>query len=414
MEEPLSSVTGIAAAALGGLAVGIEREWSGHAGSRFAGVRTFTLLGGVAGIAGWMWAQGDHAPAVLLMAVAASLVIAAYVAASRHDLEATTEVAALVVLGAAFLAGRGELVLASAVVATTVLVLIEKSRLHAWVRELNDTEIRAAARFAVMAVVILPLLPEGPYGPFGGVRPRQLWALVLLFSGISFLGYIARRFAGPERGYTIAGLLGGLISSTQVTLAYARASRTEQRVDLSLASGALAASTVLFVRTLFAAAVLDPRLAVALLPYAIAPFLCGVAATLLTMRRSAVPQAEQQTAPANPLQLRGALQLALLFQIVLTGVHIVHSYLGDPGLLASGAVVGLTDVDAVTVSMARMLNEGVAPMRGAQAVAVGVLSNTLLKAALAAAIGRGRFRAAVSAGLCAMSVTIAAAVLFWH
>ena len=182
---------GILVAAIGGLAIGIERQWSGHATgplARFAGIRTFTLLGGVAGISGWMYTVGLQAPATVLVGAAAALSVAAYIAASRHEIEATTEVSALVVIAAGVLAGIGQFALASGVVAITAFILLEKSRLHAAVARLGDEELHAAARFAVMAVVVLPLLPTGPYGPWGGIRPRELWVLVLFFSGLSFAG----------------------------------------------------------------------------------------------------------------------------------------------------------------------------------------------------------------------------------
>ena len=190
-----ADLVGIAIATLGGAAVGLEREWSGHAsgpGARFAGIRTFTLLGLQAGIAGWLWSNGPRALATVLIAGGAALVVAAYAAASRIEVEGTTEVAALVVLATGVVAGMGELKLASAAIALTTLLLIEKSRLHAMATRLDDATLRAGFRFAVMAVVVLPLLPDGPFGPWGGVRPRQLWTLVLFFCGLSFAGYIAR------------------------------------------------------------------------------------------------------------------------------------------------------------------------------------------------------------------------------
>lgn len=405
----LDAAARLAAAAIGGLAVGIERQWSGHAQAHFAGVRTFTLLGGGAGLAGWLFAQGAQLPAAVLMAGAAALIVVAYRVSSRHDVDGTSEVAALVVIAAGFLSGLGELALASGVVAVTVLMLVEKSRLHAWVRRLNDAEIRAGARFAVMAVVILPLLPQGPYGPLGGVRPRLLWMLVLLFSGLSFAGYIARRAIGAGRGTVLTGLLGGIVSSTQVTLAHARASRDQPTLGLPLASGALAASTVLFARTALAAAILAPSLAWALLPWLAAPAACGLLATLLALRPSAAP--ESAPAPENPLQLRGALQMALLFQAVLMVVGIARQAFGATGLLVSGALLGLTDVDAVTVSMARMIADGADARAAAQALAVAILSNTLLKLTLALVVGRGRFRLVMGAGLGVMGAAIAASLL---
>lgn len=404
----LAAAAPIAAAAVGGLAVGIERQWSGHARSHFAGIRTFTLLGATAGLAGWLWTRGDAVPAAILLAAAAALVVVAYLAASRTDVDGTSEVAALVVLAAGFLSGTGALELGSGVIALTVLMLVEKGRLHAWVQALNDAELRAGARFAVMAVVILPLLPEGPYGPLGGIRPRLLWMLVLLFAGLGFAGYIARRLVGPGRGSVVTGLLGGLVSSTQVTLAHARASRDDPDLGLPLASGALAASSMLFVRTGVAAAVLAPPLAVALLPSLVLPAVCGLIATVLALRPAPAPAAP---APANPLQLRAALQMALLFQVVLTLVGAAREGFGATGLLVSGALLGLTDVDAVTVSMSRMLAEGAAVSAAAEALAVAMLSNTLLKLGLAAVIGRGRFRVATVAGLALIALAIAAVLL---
>jgi uncharacterized membrane protein (DUF4010 family) len=412
MESAVQTALGIVAAAVGGLAVGVERQWSGHASgpeARFAGLRTFTLLGGLAGISGWLWLAGQTLPAVLLLAAAAALVVVAYAAVSRRDIEATTEVAALVVLAAGFLAGQGFLAVASGAIAITVLLLVEKSQLHDWARRLNDEELRAAARFAVMAVVVLPLLPEGPFGPFGGVRPRQLWALVLLFAGIGFAGYIARRLVGAERGVPLAGLLGGLVSSTQVTLAHARASRTEPGLALPLACGVLAACTVLFVRTLAAAAVLDVALARALAPSLVAPFLCGLVASLLTLRRSTARGGE--TEPKNPLQLRPALQMALLFQVVLLVAWLARQQFGAAGVFGTAALVGLTDVDAVTVSMARLLGDGLDAADAARAVVIAIIANTVLKLGLAAVIGTGRFRIAVVVGLGVMVAALAVSLL---
>ena len=135
--------------------------------------------------------------------------------------------AALIVLAAGLLAGLGSVRLASGIIAVLTLLLVEKSRLHALVQRIDDVGLRSGVRFAVMAFVVLPLLPEGPYGPLGGIRPREIWALVLFFSGLSFAGYVARRVAGPGHGYLVTGLLGGLVSSTNVTLTFARTSRTD-------------------------------------------------------------------------------------------------------------------------------------------------------------------------------------------
>jgi uncharacterized membrane protein (DUF4010 family) len=406
-----TNVIGIAIAALGGAAVGLEREWSGHAGgaeAHFAGIRTFTLLGGMAGVAGWLWTFGYHAVAIVLLAGATALVVAAYIAASRRVIDGTTEVAALVVLSAGVLAGTGYLVLASAIVAITTLLLVEKSWLHAMIARIDDAGLRAGARFAVMAIVILPLLPDGPYGPLGGVRPRQLWLFVLLFSGLSFIGYVARRFVGSERGFPVSGLLGGFVSSTAVALTFARISRQERESSFPLSIGVAAACTIMNLRVLAATAILRPALALTLIPYLVAPFLVGAIIVLVGLKRREAEGSLQP--PSNPLQVMSALQMAVLFQVVLFAVHAVRSHWGATGLLVSGAVLGLTDVDVLTISMAKSA-EGQIPIPvAAEAIAIGILSNTILKLLLGAAVGRGRFQVLTPAWLAIMAVASAASI----
>jgi uncharacterized membrane protein (DUF4010 family) len=407
MIEPPGSL-GIIVAALGGAAIGVERQRSGHASgprARFGGVRTFTLIGGIAGLSGWLTTLNLTGVAIVLTAGAVALVVFGYVAASRREIDATTEVAALVVIGAGIAAGLGSLALASGIVAVTVLLLVEKSRLHALVGRVDDEEMRAAARFGVMAVVILPLLPEGPIGPFGGVKPRDLWQLVLFFSGLSFAGYLARRMVGAGRGYPLAGLLGGLISSTNVTFTFARLSRREQTLARPLAMGAIAACTMLFPRVMIAASVLNPGVARLLLSYLTAPFIIGAVALGVWWGKREVsgPQPEHL---ANPLQVGPALQMTAMFQIVLFVVAGVGRAFGDSGLRVAGAVLGLTDVDALTISMTTSPAPRSAPAVAAEAIAIGILANCLMKLALAAALGAPRFARVTGSILAVMAAAI--------
>ncbi|MDE3155399.1 MAG: DUF4010 domain-containing protein [Acidobacteriota bacterium] len=409
------AVVGIVVAALGGVAVGTEREWAGRAKgplAHFAGIRTFTLLGGLGGLCGWLWTIGLQLPAAILAAGGAALVVAAYVAASGRDVDGTTEAAALVVLAAGMASGAGHVALASAVFAITSLLLVEKSRLHAIVGRLNDRELRAGIRFAVMAVVVLPLLPEGPYGPFDAFRPRMLWAVVLLFSGLSFAGYIARRLASARSGYPLAGILGGLISSTSVSFAFARASREDATPALPLAVGVVGACTVMFVRILVASAALNLEVAKAELPLFAAPLAVGALMTVAGFRRTPRDVADVEV-PDNPLQLGSALQMALLFQVVIVAVAFVRARFNAAGLTVSGAVLGLTDVDALTISMARAASEGVAAHIAAQAIAVGALSNTVLKAGLGLWLGTPAFRRSVTAGLAALGAALVVSLVLF-
>jgi uncharacterized membrane protein (DUF4010 family) len=398
-----SATVGLIVAALGGTAVGLERQWSGHAegpSARFAGIRTFAMLGAVGGLSGWLWTTGVMLLAGILLAGAIAITVAAYIAASRHDIDGTTEVAALIVLAAGVLAGMGFVRVASAIAAVEVLLLVEKSRLHSLVRRIDDIELRAGVRFAVMALVILPLLPEGPYAPFESVRPRQLWILVLFFSGLSFLGDVFHRLVGPGRGYLVSGAIGGLISSTNVTFTFARLSRSEPSLARVLASGAVGANAVLYLRVLAAIAVLNVALLPLVVPYLAAPAVVaalGAAAGARTHRQG-------DTAPRvlvrNPLQLSAALQMAALFQIVLVIVHLAQNIWGRSGVLTTAAALGLTDVDALTVSMARGVADTVSIGTAALAIAVGILANCALKMGIALVFGAPQFRAIVASRCC--------------
>ena len=409
-----SHIVGLLIAALGGAAVGLERQWSGHAAgpeARFAGIRTFTMLGAIGGLSGWLWTAGATAPAAILLTGAVTIVAAAYVAGSRRDIDGTTEVAALVVLATGLLAGLGSVRLASGIIALLTVLLVEKSRLHALVQRIDDVGLRSGVRFAVMAFVVLPLLPEGPYGPFGGVRPREIWWLVLFFSGLSFAGYVARRVVGPGHGYLVTGLLGGLVSSTHVTFTFARKSRTDVAADRALAFGAVAANAMLFPRVLVATAILNAAVVRPLVPYLVAPALVAALLAIVGVCRS--PAAGAPDVPVrNPLQLGAALQMAVLFQAVLMAVHLVSNVWGQSGVLTSAAVLGLTDVDALTVSMARGVAATGSPAIAATAIAVGVLANTGMKLGLAVFFGAPRFRAIAGGSLALMLVVTGGALLF--
>ncbi|MBU6282171.1 DUF4010 domain-containing protein [bacterium] len=408
----LPGVVEVAVAALGGAAIGVEREWSGHASgehARFGGVRTFTLLGGLAGIAARLWVEGQPAFGAILLAAAAALVLSGYLAASRHDVEATTEVAALVVIAAGVLAGSGRLALASAVIAVSGLLLVEKSSLHSMVGRLDDVELRAGARFAVMASVILPLLPTGPFGPLGGVRPRAVWTLVLLLSGLSFSGYIARRAIGRGRGDTIAGLLGGLVSSTSVALGFSRASRAPGAAAAPLANGVVGASSVMFARIILVTSALAPLLGRRVALLLVAPLCAGTLFTLVGLLGSARGEIAPSEETGNPLQLRSAIQMALLFQAVLLGIDWVRGMFGDAGLLVSAALLGLADTDALSISMASTVAQGADPAVAALAVAIGAISNTVVKLGIVLGLGTGGFRLRAGLGLAAVGLVAGAA-----
>ena len=403
----------LAVAGLLGLAVGIEREWSGRTtgpDARFAGARTFLLLGLLGGTAGWL-AQLAMVPlAAALLAGGAALAVVAYALAARRgaaSVDGTTEAAAILVLGLGALAGLGELRLATGAAVVVVIALKEKQRVHALVAQLGEQELRSAIGFAAMSIIILPLLPDESYGPLGGVQPRALWIIVLIFTGLNFVGYLARRALGAARGYGVAGMIGGLVSSTAVTLEFSRRSHKEPALGAPLALGVVGACTVLLVRLITVTSVLNRDVAVELIPYLVPPLIVGgvfVAFGLTRAHREQITAADVPTGNESPLRLGSAIKMTVAFQLVLWAVAWVRAHYGQTEILASAALLGLTDMDALTVSMTKLGADAGMVSLAALAIAVGVVSNTALKLGLVLVLGSPRMRRFGGIGLAILGV----------
>ena len=420
----LAAAFRLAIAALIGLAVGLEREWSGHADgpdARFAGLRTFLLLGLLGGTAGLLANENHEIIATLIAAGGVAFSIAAYVIAVRapgSSRDGTTEVAAILVVSLGVLACAVSWLLAAAAGSLVVLALNEKKRLHGVVTHLRQEELRAALQFAVLALVILPILPAGPYFGWAAVRPRALWMIVLLFCLLNFAGFIARRSAGERRGYLLTGLLGGAISSTAVTLGFARYSRQYPDISSALACGVVGACTVLVPRVLVISAVLNPAVAIQLLPYLIPAGLIGAAVVAFAWRSDAEVPTIAGHAPVswlagsdkNPLRLGVAIRLAVIFQIAMIAITFALQTWAVTGAYGSAVVLGLTDVDALTVSMSTPSAKLLTSI-AARAIAIGILANTAVKFSISAVAGSPRFRMIAGGVLLSMAAVIATALV---
>jgi uncharacterized membrane protein (DUF4010 family) len=389
------------------MGVGLEREWSGHAsgpGARFAGLRTFLLLGMLGGGSGLMMALGQPVAGAVLAGAGGLFAIVAYAMAVRRpdaDLDGTTEAAAFVVIALGVLAGAGWIALAAGAGAVTVLALSEKSRLHWMVSKVEEHELRAALQFAVLALVVLPLLPTGPYLGDLAIRPRTLWALVLVFSGLNFAGYVARKAIGAERGYGVAGALGGLVSSTAVSLTFSRHSRVEPGMSLPLSRGTLAACTVMVVRVGVLTAALAPPVAIALVPFLLPAAAIGAVVVALEWRKEHAVAGASENSTSNPLRLWSAIKMAALFQAGMIAVALVTRWLGEAALYVTGALLGITDVDALTVSMTLGAAQ-VAPELAARVIAVGVIADTVFKLGLGVWLGAPEYRRSIALPLSLM------------
>ncbi len=373
------------AALAAGLLVGIERGWRQREaadGSRVAGVRTFALIGTCGGlVAALSLTVSAILGAVLLSALLALLIGAFFVsrrAAATFD--ATTPVAALMTIGLGLLAGAGYPALALALTAIATLLLSARQQAHALLRALSPEELRALVRFAVIAVAVLPFLPDRSMGPYAAWNPFQLWLVVILITGFSIAGYIARRAIGASAGTLTTALIGGAYSSTAVTAAFA--SQLRKGSEGPLATGIALASAVMYLRVLILAAVLAPdilmRLAVLLGPALLVAFLVAG----LAWRRETSSGASSPAQGGKPFELLPAFGFLLAVAGAALLVRWAQDQFGEAGGGLSLFLAGSFDVDAAMVAYSTLPQGAVASAIASLALAGTVASNMAFKTVL--------------------------------
>ncbi len=416
--EPLTSVFGDLGIALCiGALVGTERGRRGSDGQEHTlGLRTFMLIalaGAVSALTAehldqvWIFVGG-------LIAVTA-LIISGYL---RSKGGLTTEFAAVLV----FLLGGGVLYMGPevpvAVAVITALVLASKNQLHGMIEKLGEDDILAGLKLLICTFIVLPLLPREPIDPWGALNPYSLWWLVILIASISLVGYVAVRILGQNRGMALTGLFGGLVSSTAVTLSFAKRSKENPALSHALSAGVLIAWLTMAVRVLIEVAVVE----ISLLQDLVWPMLgialpSGVAAALAWRKTSKDPGTEGDTSPGdavepkdvqlkNPFSLLGAIKFGALFAVVLVAVKLAQEYAPATGIYAVAALAGLTDVDAITLSLAQSVGEegGISAIDATRGIILAAIANTCVKLGLLVSLGDRRMARWVGTATVAMVI----------
>jgi uncharacterized membrane protein (DUF4010 family) len=391
----------VIAAALGGL-IGLERQVSRrHIDTPFSGMRTFALYsvwGLGAGLLGSEF--GPAAFAVAAVAFGAVLVVEYWFVGQRGETGTTTVAASFVAFLVGFIVWAGFEVAALAVAVGVAALLQSKLWVHSRVSRFTEEDLRAVLRFGVLTAVILPLVPNRFMGPFDALNPFQVWLMVVFVAGVGLVGYTALRMLGPQ-GLAPTGLVGGLVSSTAVTLGFARMARKTPDLSAALASGVLAASGLMYVRVAIWTFALAPALARRLVVPLILLFVLveGAAAVSwwqTTRRHKVDPDLEIK----NPVTVTSALQFGVLYAAVIVVAKGLVERLEEASLSIVGVVSGINDVDAITLATSNMVREDVVSSgAAAKAVLAAVTVNTLVKAGLATFIGGRRLAVRVASVL---------------
>jgi uncharacterized membrane protein (DUF4010 family) len=411
-----------AIALLIGALIGVEREKrkADKGVHEVGGIRTFVLFSQIGALSAWLSRQLVSPWPVALAVLGVTLMISAsYVVLHRGDRTSedaglTTEAAAVVttLLGATALFGFPEL--AGALGILTAALLAFKQPIHGLVGRIAAQEMYAGLKLLIATFIVLPLLPNRPLDPWGALNPYELWLLVVLISALSLIGYVAVRWLGTERGSALTGLFGGLTSSTAVTLSFARRSRDPggtRQID-ALAAGILLAWAVMFARVLIEVAIVHPPLLGRVTaPLAVMLGTAAVAALVFYRRGRATPEGSSDVVLRNPFSLTAAIKFAAVFTLVLLAVALVQAYAPGRGELVVAAIAGLSDVDAITLSMATFARDGGSATIAAQAVTIAAFSNTLVKCGLVVALADAAFRTRIIAAT--VAVVLGGALALW-
>jgi len=386
----------LTSACLGAL-IGLERQWDNqHGGEKTrAGLRTFVLWALLGTTSAFISKQ--FVPGFYPFGFAALVLI--LLARSRCDqpgLGLTTLSSALMTFFLGSLVYWGDQKLSIILAVSIMLLLASKGRVHAWSKAFTDEDVYYALQFLAITGIILPLAPNQDFGPFAAFNPFKIWLMVVLVTGLGFFGYVATRLWGASKGLGTMGILGGLTSSTVTTLAFSKQSRERPELSSGFAMAIIIASTVLLIRIALLVATINLDLLGVLLPGLLALAIPGLLYSSWHWMRNRQRTAELPTF-ANPMSLRIALQFALLFGVVVFLTRAGAAYFGNAGINVVSFISGLTDMDAIALSLSQMsTHSALSTTIAAKAIMVGALSNTILKSIFALSLGSPALRKPVA------------------
>ena len=397
-----------------GMLVGMQRERRDVA---MAGVRTFTLItlgGAVCGLL--VPGLGDWVVALGMVGVIAMIVMSNLLKFKRESQPGpgmTTEAASLIMFLVGVLPTVGQAKVAIVVAGAVVLLLHLKDPLHRFAKKIDTREFAAIMQFVLIALVILPLLPDRTFGPLDVLNPYKIWMMVVLIAGISLAAYAAVKLMGGQSGALLAGVLGGLISSTATTVSYARKSREAPGASGLAAAIILIASAIVFVRVLGEVAVV----ASSVLPLIAGPLLT-VAAVVASLGLMAYfrsrSQGQAMPLEGDPSELRTAAVFAALYAVILFAVAFARAHLGSAGLYVVAAISGLTDMDAITLSTANMIAEDrLDASTGWRVILVAAMANLVFKGAAVAALGSPALRRAIAVAFGFILIAATGVLVLW-
>ena len=373
-----------------GLMIGLQREiyYQRKGRKEFAGTRTFSLIALFGYLSAWMEYYVSFFLPVSLFLFGMLVLSAYFYKTMKTDYHgSTTEIAAFITFILGTMAYHS-LVHYAVFIAVIMLLLLEiKGTLIKVEKEITPPDTKSAILFLAMTFVVLPLLPDKMIGPFNIFNPYKTWLMVVLVAGISFVGYIAIKILGSKRGVYLTGIFGGLVSSTAVSITLSKLFVLQQLHIKNFAGGMAIASTIMYIRVITEVSIFNPTLAKSLaLPYILAT-IAGFVFALYLYKNETVHKVEHLAVKNNPLELSEALKLGLLFGIIFGLIGIFQSKFGDSGVYIISALSGLTDVDAITLSLSQLAHEKISELTAMYGIMIATIVNSMVKLGIVFVIG---------------------------
>ena len=400
-----------------GLIVGLERGWKRTTLDDDAddgpGARTFSLIGLSGGLGALL--KPDFFAVFIFFGVAI-IAVTGYLKSSRDKQAAgyTTEIALLITWVLGFLAVRENASLAIAAAVITALILGLKPEIHGVLRQIQRLELLSTLQLLVVAAVVLPLLPDKDLW-VEGLNLHLIGWFVLLVLSLSWLGYVCLRLFGERVGILVTALLGGLTSSTAVTASFARRSAEQPLLAASLSTGILVACTIMPIRMIILVAVINPALLTAILPGLATLIGIPLIATFLSLTKPRTRQPDSGTLNlGNPLDLLSAAWFAAFLTALFVVVPWVQALFGDAGIYAAAALSGLTDVDAISLTLARKSLSSIPASTASLGIVVAATCNTFVKAVLSSTFSKGGLNRSTSVYLFLAGVAATTIQFLWH
>ncbi len=389
-------VTSIVIALLLGFMIGMQRTltYLPEGEEAFAGGRTFALLSLCGYLAGLLSERIEGFVFAVMLVVGLLIGLSYYLKVTRfHKRGMTTQIAAVITFLLGLMLYENLQTYAVFIAVLTVVLLEMKPRLRRFESHLSASDIHAAIVLLAMSFIVLPMLPDEMIGPYHLFNPYKTWLMAVIIAAISFAGYAAIKLLGQKHGVYITGAAGGLISSTAVSISLSKMFEKQYELLDNYAGGIAVACTFMYLRVLFEAVVIQPELALYLAPAYLAASLGGLAFSyfLYAHSKTADISFENTTVAKNPLQLSEAIKFGILFGIIYGAIAFVQTRYGDIGVYIVSVFSGITDVDAITLSLSELAKDGkLAMIASINGIVIASVTNSLVKLGIVFWLGGGR------------------------